>query len=99
MPWSVLVSLCLKEKLKRPRPAPSSARVSADIGVSSASHEIKVALCHLLLKYDWRFVADAAFPPPRTFEGGRGHNPEGKVEFRTRNGVSPGGICNNAAKA
>ncbi|KAI0123763.1 cytochrome P450 [Xylariales sp. AK1849] len=49
-----------------------------------ASNEIKIALCHLLLKYDWRFVPAAGRPEPQIFETGIMVNPKGKVEYRRR---------------
>lgn len=48
-----------------------------------ASNEIKIALCHLLLKYDWRLL-NGEIPKAREFEGTRGVDPEGKVEIRRR---------------
>jgi cytochrome P450 len=49
-----------------------------------ASNEVKIALCHLLLKYDWRFVPGSGRPEPQSFESGIGVNPKGKVEYRRR---------------
>ncbi|KAK7970137.1 hypothetical protein PG996_001428 [Apiospora saccharicola] len=54
-----------------------------------AAHLDKVALCHLLLKYDWRFVpaangAAGAFPAPDHFETGFSGNRTGQVQFRRR---------------
>ncbi|KAI1849674.1 hypothetical protein JX265_008011 [Neoarthrinium moseri] len=49
-----------------------------------ASNEVKIALCHLLLKYDWRFVPGSGRPEPRSFETSIGVNPKGKVECRRR---------------
>ncbi|KAK8088499.1 cytochrome P450 [Apiospora hydei] len=50
-----------------------------------AAHLDKVALCHLLLKYEWRFVpADGGFPKPDTFETGFSGSRTGQVQFRRR---------------
>ncbi|KAH8886196.1 ent-kaurene oxidase, partial [Thozetella sp. PMI_491] len=49
-----------------------------------ASNEIKIALCHLLLKYDWRFVPGTGRPTPQTFEVGIGTNATAKIERRRR---------------
>ncbi|OJD34743.1 cytochrome p450 [Diplodia corticola] len=51
-----------------------------------ASNEIKVAVAHLLLKYDWRFEGGRA-DRPRTVDDGSGQNlPDAKaaVEYRPR---------------
>ena len=49
-----------------------------------ASNEIKIALCHLLLKYDWRFPADQKGPQYRMFEVVRSPSQTMKVELRRR---------------
>ncbi|KAK8050132.1 ent-kaurene oxidase [Apiospora phragmitis] len=51
-----------------------------------AAHLDKVALCHLLLKYDWRFVPgpDGRFPAPDHFETGFSGSRTGQVQFRRR---------------
>ena len=48
-----------------------------------ASNEIKVALCHLLIDYDWKFVPD--FTPKRMENGFTlGSDPKAKVLIRRR---------------
>ncbi|KAI2463503.1 cytochrome P450 [Annulohypoxylon bovei var. microspora] len=49
-----------------------------------ASNEVKVALCHLLLKYDWRFVPGVGRPAPRCFEGGNGVDQAAEIQVRRR---------------
>jgi cytochrome P450 len=49
-----------------------------------ASNEIKIILCHLLLKYDWRFDPDAPLPEPRIFESGRTTKADTKIQARRR---------------
>jgi cytochrome P450 len=49
-----------------------------------ASNEVKIALCHMLLKYEWRFVPGAGRPEPQAFESGIGQNPKGQLQFRRR---------------
>ncbi|RYP60188.1 hypothetical protein DL770_010048 [Monosporascus sp. CRB-9-2] len=49
-----------------------------------ASNEVKIALCHFLLKYDWRFVPGEGRPTSRTFEAGQGVHPSAKVQARRR---------------
>ncbi|KAH8668636.1 ent-kaurene oxidase [Xylariales sp. PMI_506] len=49
-----------------------------------ASNEIKIALCHLLLKYDWRLVPGAAMLEPQCFETSRGVNPKIQLDVRRR---------------
>ncbi|KAK8055710.1 hypothetical protein PG993_000937 [Apiospora rasikravindrae] len=50
-----------------------------------AAHLDKVALCHLLLKYEWRFVpSEGGFPAPDTFETGFSGSRTGQVQFRRR---------------
>lgn len=48
-----------------------------------ASNEIKVALCHLLLKYDWE-LPDGEAPQVYKFEGSRSISNKGKVFLRRR---------------
>jgi cytochrome P450 len=48
-----------------------------------ASNEIKVALCHLLLKYDFALV-DGKVAEPISFEGGSSVNPKVEVSLRRR---------------
>lgn len=49
-----------------------------------ASNEVKIALCHMLLKYDWRFVPGAGRPEPQAFETSIGQNTKGQLQFRRR---------------
>ncbi|KAK7751955.1 hypothetical protein SLS62_006098 [Diatrype stigma] len=50
-----------------------------------ASNEVKIALCHFLLKYDWRFVpGGGGRPQSRSLEASRGIDPAAKVQARRR---------------
>lgn len=49
-----------------------------------ASNEIKIALCHLLLKYDWRFVPGDDVPDFLWFDAFRATPPELQVQVRRR---------------
>ncbi|KAI5925952.1 cytochrome P450 [Camillea tinctor] len=49
-----------------------------------ASNEIKIALCHLLLKYEWRFLPGEGRPAPRAFELVDSFDPETKIQVRRR---------------
>ncbi|KAH9907834.1 cytochrome P450 [Xylariomycetidae sp. FL2044] len=49
-----------------------------------AANEVKIALCHLLLKYDWRFVPGRGRPAPRAFESVNGVDPASHVQARRR---------------
>jgi cytochrome P450 len=49
-----------------------------------AANEIKVALCHLLLKYDFRFVDGESRPEPLVWETAYMTNPNLKVLVRRR---------------
>ncbi|KAI1086991.1 cytochrome P450 [Rostrohypoxylon terebratum] len=49
-----------------------------------AANEVKILLCHLLLKYEWRFVPGKGRPVPRTFEGGSGVDQASRIQFRSR---------------
>ncbi|KAI0202679.1 cytochrome P450 [Astrocystis sublimbata] len=49
-----------------------------------ASNEIKIILCHLLLKYDWRFVPDAPEPETRNFESNRSVKPDTQIQASRR---------------
>ncbi|KAL4756574.1 cytochrome P450 [Aspergillus foveolatus] len=49
-----------------------------------AANEIKVALCHLLLKYDFRFVDGESRPEPLVWETAYMTNPSVKVLVRRR---------------
>ncbi|KAI1129820.1 cytochrome P450 [Nemania abortiva] len=45
-----------------------------------ASNEIKIILCHLLMKYDWRFVPGEPEPKPRTFEASKSTEADTKIQ-------------------
>jgi cytochrome P450 len=49
-----------------------------------AANEIKVALCHLLLKYDFQFVDGESRPEPLVWETAYLTNPDVKVMVRRR---------------
>ncbi|KAI1506360.1 cytochrome P450 [Biscogniauxia marginata] len=49
-----------------------------------ASNEIKILLCHLLLKYDWRLLPGEDRPTANTFEVVRTFNPESRIQIRKR---------------
>ena len=50
-----------------------------------AVNEIKVALCYLLLRYDWRFVpGTGGRPAPDVFEAGQSVKPGCQVQVRRR---------------
>jgi len=49
-----------------------------------AVNEIKIALCHLLLKYDWRFVPGEGRHERRRFEAGTSVHENSKVQYKTR---------------
>ncbi|KAI8634414.1 cytochrome P450 [Xylariaceae sp. FL1651] len=49
-----------------------------------ASNEIKIILCHFLMKYDWRFVPDEPEPKPRAFEGVNGVEANTRIQVRRR---------------
>ncbi|KAI0479144.1 cytochrome P450 [Xylariaceae sp. FL0804] len=49
-----------------------------------AANEVKVALCHLLLKYDWRFVPGQGRPAARAFEGASGVDGASQIQARRR---------------
>ncbi|KAK4640033.1 hypothetical protein QC761_0087740 [Podospora bellae-mahoneyi] len=59
-----------------------------------AGNEVKIALVHLLLRYDWRLPEGAAAPKPRTLGFGLGVDPSLRLEYRprTRNLGDLGGI-------
>ena len=48
-----------------------------------ASNEIKVALCHLLLKYDFDFV-DGKVPEPIRFENSKSIDSKAEIKLRRR---------------
>ena len=49
-----------------------------------AVNELKIALCHLLLKYDWRFVPEKGRMPARMQEAGRGVAADTLIQCRKR---------------
>ncbi|KAI0469265.1 cytochrome P450 [Xylaria cf. heliscus] len=49
-----------------------------------ASNEIKIILCHLLVKYDWRFVPDAPEPEPRIFDSTQSVKADTQIQARRR---------------
>ncbi|KAJ8132679.1 hypothetical protein O1611_g941 [Lasiodiplodia mahajangana] len=49
-----------------------------------ASNEVKIALCQLLLKYDWRFVPDIGRPAPQLSELASGLDPKAQIQVRRR---------------
>ncbi|KAI4870598.1 cytochrome P450 [Hypoxylon rubiginosum] len=49
-----------------------------------ASNEVKIALCHLLLKYDLQFLPNEGRPAPRTFEATNGVDQMSKIQMRRR---------------
>lgn len=49
-----------------------------------ASNELKIALCHLLVKYDWSFLPGEGRPKSTAFEAGEMVDMEAKVRVRRR---------------
>ncbi|KAI0131024.1 cytochrome P450 [Daldinia grandis] len=49
-----------------------------------ASNEVKIALCHLLLKYDWRFIPEEARPAPQCLEGVNAVDQKARIQVRRR---------------
>jgi cytochrome P450 len=49
-----------------------------------ASNEIKIVLCHLLMKYDWQYVPDEPLPQPRKFDGGCSVKADTRIQARRR---------------
>ncbi|TGJ87222.1 hypothetical protein E0Z10_g1556 [Xylaria hypoxylon] len=49
-----------------------------------ASNEIKIILCHLLMKYDWRFAPDVPKPEPHVFESIISVKPDTQIQARRR---------------
>ena len=49
-----------------------------------ASNEIKIALCHLLLKYDWQFVPSEGRPPVQEIESSIRLSSTGRIMCRRR---------------
>ncbi|KAI1656624.1 cytochrome P450 [Daldinia decipiens] len=49
-----------------------------------ASNEVKIALCHLLLKYDWRFIPEEGRPAPRVLEGINAVDQKSRIQVRRR---------------
>lgn len=48
------------------------------------ANEMKIALCHLLLKYDWRFVPGQKPSPPFEIEANVLFNPSAELQVRRR---------------
>ncbi|KAI5863535.1 cytochrome P450 [Durotheca rogersii] len=49
-----------------------------------ASNEVKIALCHFLLKYEWRFLPGEDRPAPQLFESVSSVRPDSKVQVLRR---------------
>ncbi|KAI3332777.1 cytochrome P450 [Ustulina deusta] len=49
-----------------------------------ASNEIKIILCHLLMKYDWRFIPDVPEPEPRIFDSAISIKADTQIQARRR---------------
>ncbi|KAI3323903.1 cytochrome P450 [Xylariaceae sp. AK1471] len=49
-----------------------------------ASNEIKIIMCHFLMKYDWRFVPDELEPVLREFESTVSVDPKTRIQARRR---------------
>ncbi|KAI0406366.1 cytochrome P450 [Xylaria palmicola] len=49
-----------------------------------ASNEIKIILCHLLMKYDWQFVPDVPLPKSRIFDGTNSVKADTQIQGRRR---------------
>ncbi|KAI8948489.1 cytochrome P450 [Xylaria longipes] len=49
-----------------------------------ASNEIKIILCHMLMKYDWRFVPDVPEPEPRSFDSTQSVKADTQIQARRR---------------
>jgi cytochrome P450 len=49
-----------------------------------AANEMKIALCHLLLKYDWELVEGACLDPKHVFGETTALDRENKLRFRRR---------------
>ncbi|KAI1396144.1 cytochrome P450 [Hypoxylon fuscum] len=49
-----------------------------------ASNEVKIALCYLLLKYDWRFVPEEGRPAPRVMEAISSVDQKSQIQARRR---------------
>ncbi|ORY63215.1 cytochrome P450 [Pseudomassariella vexata] len=49
-----------------------------------ATNEIKIALCHLLLKYDWQFLPGEGRPEASSMESTTSVSPTGRVQYRRR---------------
>ena len=49
-----------------------------------ASNELKIALCHLLMKYEWRFIPGENRRPPLTLEATNCLQRNVKVQIRER---------------
>ncbi|KAI1360063.1 cytochrome P450 [Xylaria arbuscula] len=49
-----------------------------------ASNEIKIILCHLLMKFDWRFVPNEPEPEPQIFESTMAVKADTQIQARRR---------------
>ncbi|EUC47676.1 hypothetical protein COCMIDRAFT_3468 [Bipolaris oryzae ATCC 44560] len=49
-----------------------------------AANEVKIALCHLLLKYDWQLAPGASLEPYNMFAENVGFDPSNKLRYRRR---------------
>jgi len=49
-----------------------------------ASNEIKIILCHLLMKYDWQYVPNEPPPQPRRFEASCAVDAKTRIQARRR---------------
>jgi cytochrome P450 len=49
-----------------------------------ASNEIKIIMCHFLLKYDWRFVPDEPEPESQKFESTISVDAKTRIQARRR---------------
>lgn len=49
-----------------------------------AANEVKIALCHMLLKYDWRWVPGKGRPESARFELEDSISTTGEVQFKRR---------------
>ncbi|KAI2642346.1 cytochrome P450 [Xylaria nigripes] len=48
------------------------------------SNELKIVLCHLIMKFDWRFVPDEPEPSPQLFESLSSVKPDTRIQARRR---------------
>ncbi|KAI8627734.1 cytochrome P450 [Xylariaceae sp. FL1651] len=68
----------------------SASQMSFGIGAHAcpgrffAANEVKIALCHMLLKYDWRFVPGKGRPVSSSFELEDSISTTGEMQYRRR---------------